>query len=84
MEKSDCEGMGAAQSRRSEERIAGRGRQGWKSRGGKADKDGKGKDGKVEAGRAARTGKERRVGIENEPEMIGQIKKNRYFCRLIW
>lgn len=45
---------------------------------------GAGKDGKVEAGRAARTGKERRVGIENEPEMIGQIKKNRYFCRLIW
>lgn len=45
---------------------------------------GAGKDGKVEAGRAARTGKERRGGLENEPEMIGQIKKNRYFCRLIW
>ena len=62
VEKSDCEGMGAAQSRRSEERIAGRGRQGWKGRGGKGGKDEKGKDGKVEAGRAARTRKESRGG----------------------
>lgn len=36
--------------------------------------------------REGRQGRERKggVGIENEPEMIGQIKKNRYFCRLIW